>query len=82
MTTLTQVRAGFWGRFLMLISSASLILIGIFRKDFPIPIHPAAAISFFSTLTLGQIILGKKILKDCQHVGYFTILTALVIYST
>jgi len=82
MTILTEARIGFWSRFLLLISSVSLILIGVFRKDFPMPIHPMATIAFFSTLTLAQLMLGKRVLKECQHVGYFTILTSLTIYST
>gem|GEM_PF-5457337 len=82
MTTLTEARVGFWSRFLLLISSASLIMIGVFRKDSFSTIHHTSAISFFFTLTVAQLMLGKRVLRECQQVGYFTILTSLVIYTT
>jgi len=82
LNNLTQKLVGFFARFLMLISSASLILIGVFRKDYPLPIHPFSVLAFFLALSLGQILVGRRIIRDCQSVGYFTILAALIIYST
>ncbi len=82
MYTLTQERVGFLARFLMLISSVSLILIGVFRKDFTLPIHPIAAISFFVTVSIAQLVLGKRVAKNCPSVGYCTILAALITYAT
>jgi len=82
LNNLTQECAGFSARFFMLLSATCLILIGIYKKNGNYPLHWSIAAICLLSISIAWLLIGKKLIRYYPSMGYFTILAALISYST